>query len=71
MCTLAKLLTLFNVVESFSIIKLQSWNCLRITFLVRQEVKISDTALFIMILKRMIFTWVFPNPLHANLVMCM
>ena len=46
MCTLAKLLTLFNVVESFSIIKLQSWNCLRITFLVRQEVKRSDTALY-------------------------
>ncbi len=36
MCTLAKLLTLFNVVESFSIIKLQSWNCLRITLLVRK-----------------------------------
>ena len=25
-----KFLTLFNVVESFSIIKLQSWDCLRI-----------------------------------------
>ena len=65
-----KTLTLFNVVESFSIIKLQSWNCLRITFLVRQEVKRSDTALCALYndFKENEIYLGFPNPLHANLV---